>query len=176
MIASNLIPCPSFEIAECSIPSDPEGKKLCVVRVRETYEICLLAKKGEKHPVRVRIEDQSPPADASQLRSLLSREDHGQNLAGSAANRFNQLATQLFVSKYKNHSRGSRSETFLQIMFCPNAHVPMRLDLVTERAFGKAIAEENPELQELVNLGQAKVEFRRGRDWCDPVSRATARP
>ena len=30
MIASNLFPCPSFDIAECALPIDPE-RKLCVV-------------------------------------------------------------------------------------------------------------------------------------------------
>jgi hypothetical protein len=49
MIAANLFPCPQFEIAECALPTDA-GRKLSVVRVRETPEICLLAKKGEPHP------------------------------------------------------------------------------------------------------------------------------
>jgi len=55
------------------------GRKLSVVRVRETLEICLLAKKGEPHPVYVRNEDQSVPADASQLRALLEPEKEESN-------------------------------------------------------------------------------------------------
>ena len=71
LIASNLFPSPPFDIAEADIPGDTDRKKVCAIRIRETPEICLLAKKGEKHPIYVRIEDQSGPADAAQIRSLL---------------------------------------------------------------------------------------------------------
>jgi predicted HTH transcriptional regulator len=69
LIASNLFPCPPLDIAECSMPKEA-NRKLAVIRVRETAEVCLVARKGESHPVYVRIEDQSEPADASQLRSV----------------------------------------------------------------------------------------------------------
>jgi predicted HTH transcriptional regulator len=59
LISTNLLPCPSFEIGECGLPTDP-AKKVCVVRVKESAELCFVTKKGER-PVRVRVEDQSPP-------------------------------------------------------------------------------------------------------------------
>jgi hypothetical protein len=167
VIASNLFPCPPFEIAECDIPNDPAGKKLCVLRIRETDEICLLAKKGEKHPVYVRIEDQSSPADASQLRSLLNRKGQVQTLPTDLERRFRDLANILFVCEYRNISQGSRSRTFFQIAFCAYAHPPMRLDLATERTFGSLLSTQWPGLQQLVNMNEARVEQIRSRDWCE---------
>jgi hypothetical protein len=167
VIASNLFPCPPFEIAECAIPNDPGGKKLCVLRVRETDEICLLAKKGEKYPVYVRIEDQSPPADASQLRSLLNRKGQNRTLVTDLDRRFRELASGLFVCQYRTMSQGSRSRTFFQITLCPYTNQPLRLDLATERVFGNLVSTQWPGLQQLVNMNEARVEHFRSRDWCE---------
>jgi Schlafen, AlbA_2 len=167
VIASNIFPCPPFEIAECGIPSDPDGRKLCVVRVREANEICLLARKGEKNPVYVRVEDQSSPADASQLRSLLNRKRQGQDLAADLDRRISELAASLFVCRYRESSQGNRSNTYFQITICPYTHPAMRLDLATEQIFGRLVSTQNPGLQALVNVNEAKVVYRRSRDWCE---------
>ena len=167
MIASNLFPCPPFEIAECDIPKDSGGRKLCVVRVRETDEVCLLAKKGEKNPVYVRIEDQSPPADASQMRSLLTRKSRSESLAADLATRVNYLATSLFVCQHNPPLEPSRTHTHHKIVLCPVHSSALRLDLVTERQFGALVASQNQGLQRLVNMSEANVKYFRSRDWCE---------
>jgi len=165
VIASNLFPCPLFEVAECIVPSDADGKKLCVLRVHETNEICLLAKKGESYPVYVRIEDQSRPADASQLRVLLSRKAQSQNLVADLDGRIRGLSESLRVLKYQPNILGARSPTFLKIILCPYTHPLMQLDRVTEALFGSQMSDLWPGLQQLLNMHEAKVDLSRSRDW-----------
>src|SRR5437763_16322146 len=97
MIAANLFTCPQFEIAECALPTDA-GRKLSVVRVRERPEICLLAKKGELYPVYVRIEDQSAPADAAQLRGLLDRQRKNHTPEAEIEDRLVAMRNRVWVS------------------------------------------------------------------------------
>jgi hypothetical protein len=164
MIAANLFPCPQFEIAECALPTDG-GRKLSVVRVRETPEICLLAKKGEPHPVYVRIEDQSAPADASQLRALLDRKRKTQIPSAEIEARLVPIRNRLWVTVDAGTSPRTRSETHLRIAVCPYTHPSMPLDLVVERRFSKIVSEQLPGLQTLVNQNEAAIEFPRWRDW-----------
>jgi hypothetical protein len=164
MIAANLFPCPQFEIAECALPTDA-GRKLSVVRVRETPEICLLAKKGEPHPVYVRIEDQSAPADASQLRALLDRKRKNQAPAAEIEARLVPIRNRMYVTVAGGTSPRTRSETFFRIAICPYAHSPMPLDLALERRFSEIVSEQIPGLQTLVSQKEADIEFPRWRDW-----------
>jgi hypothetical protein len=163
MIASNLFPCPMFDVAECSLPNDV-SKKLCALKVRESQEITLLTKKGEKNPMYVRIEDQSVPADASQMRALLTRKRQNENLASNLSGRITSLKSALFVTNQQGAQR-FRSETFLQIVLCPHNHGTLPLDLGMESLFGGLVQKIHPGLQDLANLSQAKIEFQRGRDW-----------
>jgi hypothetical protein len=165
MIASNLFPCPPFEIAECDIPKDPNGKRLCVVRVRETQEICLLAKKGEKYPVYVRIEDQSSPVDASQMRSLMSRKRGDQNLASDLIQRMGELQNNLFVTDGQSGVGRKRSETFFKVVLCPHKALTLPLDLAMESTFSKIVAKLNPGLEDLTHASAAKIGWERSRDW-----------
>ncbi len=164
MIAANLFPCPQFEIAECALPTDA-GRKLSVVRVRETPEICLLAKKGEPHPVYVRIEDQSAPADASQLRALLDRKGKTQIPAAEIEARLVPIRNRMYVTVGAGTSPRTRSETYFRIAICPYAHPAMPLDLALERRFSEIVSEQLPGLQTLVNQNEAAIEFPRWRDW-----------
>src|SRR6266699_91047 len=164
MIAANLFPCPQFEIAECALPTDAE-RKLSVVRVRETPEICLLAKKGELHPVYVRIEDQSAPADASQLRALLDRKRKNQTPAAEIEARLVPIRNRLYVTVGAGTSPRTRSETHFRIAICPYAHPSMPLDLAVERRFSEIVSEQIPGLQTLVSQNEATIESSRWRDW-----------
>ncbi len=164
MIAANLFPCPPFEIAECTLPTDA-GRKLSVVRVRETLEICLLAKKGEPHPVYVRNEDQSVPADASQLRALLERKRKNQTPAAEIEARMVPIRNRMYVTVGAGTSPRTRSETYFRIVICPYAHPAMPLDLALERMFSETVLEQIPGLQTLVNQNEATVEHPRWRDW-----------
>jgi hypothetical protein len=163
MIAANLFPCPQFEIAECALPTDAE-RKLSVVRVRETPEICLLAKKGETHPVYVRIEDQSSPADASRLRALLDRKTRNQTAAIEVESRLIPLRNRLYVTVAGVGQR-TRSETYFRIGMSPHTHPSLPLDLAVERKFSEIVSQQNPGLQDLVSQNEAIVEHPRWRDW-----------
>jgi len=165
MIAANLFPCPQFEIAECALPTDA-GRKLSVVRVQETPEICLLAKKGEPHPVYVRNEDQSVPADASQLRALLDRKSKNKTPAAEIESRLVPIRNRLSVTVGAGTSPRTRSETYFRLIVCPYAHRPMPLDLAAERKFSEITsAPLLPGLQTLVDHKEGTVEFSRWRDW-----------
>lgn len=163
-IASNLFPCPPFEIAECSLPEDV-GKKLCVVRVRETTEICLLAKKGESHPIYVRIEDASSPPDSSKLRALLDRKRYTASNRLPVEDRLDLFRENLYITVAGPHGPRTRSGTYFRLILYPNSCGPIPLDLAVERQFFMIIPYEYPGLQALSDAGRATVEFSRGRDW-----------
>jgi hypothetical protein len=165
-IASNLFPCPHFEIAECSLPADA-GKKLCVVRVRETAEICMVAKKGEPHPIYVRVEDQSIPPDASKLRALIDRKRDTLSNNSTIERAADSLRESLLVTCVGPHGPRTRSNTFFRVILFPHAHILTPLDLDVERKFFGLVSEQNPGLQALVNVNDATVEFRRERDWSE---------
>jgi hypothetical protein len=165
IIASNLVPFPPFEIAECGIPGSADGRKLAVVRVRESQEICLIAKKGERNPACIRVEDQSSPADAFQLRALLTRKRASENISSDVERRIKGLEAELFVCSYKALPQGSRSPTFFQVVICPNNAEYVALDLSDERTVSALITRLSPGLQELAKMSEAKVHFNRWRDW-----------
>ena len=167
LLASNLFPCPPLNIGECQLPTDP-ARKLCAVRIRETAEICLIARKGEDHPVYVRIADQSRPADASQLRALLERKRQVQSASSWLAGRVDRIRQQLFVTRANTggpNAQRVRSETFFRLVLCPFAHASMPLDSAIERRFATLISDKNPGLQFLVDQRVATGEFHRSRDW-----------
>jgi hypothetical protein len=167
LIASNLFPSPPFDIAEADIPNNIDRKKVCIVRIRETSEICLLAKKGEKHPIYVRIEDQSAPADAAQVRSLLNRKRQDADPGQDFDQRMNDFGNQLYVCTYAQNARGTRSNTGLRIVACPVSYPAMHLDTAAEKTFGALVAEINPGLDELTKMSRATVDFERSRDWTE---------
>lgn len=165
IIASNLIPCPPFDIAECALPSDT-AKKLCAVKVHVTQEVCLLARKGERYPVYVRIEDQSSPADAFQMRALLDRKRQNVNLDSDLSERLRSLQSDLFVThRIPPSIHRLRSDTWLQIVLCPHHPRALLLDLAKERLFSQLVVKKNPGIEQLVALTQATHEFDRRRDW-----------
>src|SRR5579864_1999358 len=71
-IASRISPIPSYQIFECHKPSEPK-KKFCIVRVASGTFVHLIMMAGIA-PIYVRNEDESRPADASQVRRLIERE------------------------------------------------------------------------------------------------------
>ena len=166
VIASNLFPCPMFDVAECFLPSDA-AKKLCALKVRESQEIVLITKKGEKNPVYVRIEDQSVPADASQMRALLARKRQDQKLYSDLSYRQGSLKQFLFVTTQLSlpGTQRQRSSTYLQIALYPHNHRAMSFDYGMERLFGSLVQKTYSGLQKPVNSSQPKVDLKRGRDW-----------
>ncbi|HUO33628.1 MAG TPA: ATP-binding protein [Candidatus Acidoferrum sp.] len=165
MIASNLFPCPPFDIAECQLASDSQ-KKLCVVRVRETQEVCLLAKKGEEHPVYVRVEDQTLPANAAQVRALLNRKRQDVNLLSDFYTRIDSFETSLLVFDHRGKGRDQvKSDTYFRVVMCPFDCPPIPLDSALERDFSLLIPRQNPGLEQLSQMTSANIDFFSARDW-----------
>jgi Putative DNA-binding domain len=77
-IATNISPTPSFEIAECTLPTQPD-RRLAVIRVRSTNRIHFLTAKNAPAPVYIRNEDEAVPARAPELRNLIERERNADN-------------------------------------------------------------------------------------------------
>jgi hypothetical protein len=78
-IASNISPCPNFDIAECLVPGRPD-RRIAVIRVRSTNRIHFLMVKYHT-PVYIRNEDEATPARAAELRSLIQRERESESSA-----------------------------------------------------------------------------------------------
>lgn len=77
-IAANISPTPSFEIAECILPTQPD-RRLAVIRIRSNNKIHFLTAKNAPAPVYVRNEDEAVPARASELRNLIERQRSAEN-------------------------------------------------------------------------------------------------
>jgi hypothetical protein len=162
LIGSNLVPCPMFDTAECALPNDA-GKKLCVIRVRETQEVCLITTKGVKNPIYVRVEDKSEPADAAALRALLERKRQIQNVVEDLQSRLGKFRERLVFSSQDSFGGIVSSETFCRLLFCPTEHPLLPLDIVVENQFTELVL--NPGLISLILNRDAEREFQRSRDW-----------
>ena len=135
-IATNISPTPAYEIAECSLPSSA-GRKLAVVRVRQGSQLLYLTKKGER-PIYVRNEDESMPADAAQLRSLIDRKSRSSESQSQTATRVAGLRSA--VALKKTASRGwKRYSTNLQIILTPIDYPSLTLDSSVEQEFRKLL-------------------------------------
>lgn len=165
-ISSNLVPCPPFDIAECSLPKDP-NQKLCVVRVRETAEICLITKKGVKNPIYVRVGDRSEPADASAVRALFEKKRQVQNDDSELKTQLDNLRHRLTFNSQDGFGQVVYGDTFFRLLLVPVAGPFLPLDTLVENKFSDLVL--RPEIVSLINTEQLKYDFRRARDWFDVV-------
>ncbi|PYV29359.1 MAG: hypothetical protein DMG22_23210 [Acidobacteria bacterium] len=139
IIAGNMVPVPPFWIADCRLPQDAT-RSLAAVRVGQSKEVCLITKKGESHPVYVRFEDQSVPANAAQLRSLIDKEKRAIRPEGYTARRANEFQNTLNV--YKKRAQGSGiegSQTFFRVFLVPDDHPRIEIDLTVENRFRETV-------------------------------------
>lgn len=130
-IATNISPTPSYEIAECSLSTAP-ARKLAVIRVRQGNQIHYLTKKGEK-PIYVRNEDESVPADAARLRSLIETKAPSSQFRAEVPNRIDALRSFAVL-----HGKGGLA-TQIQILLVPFGHPGVILDSVEEQQFRKLV-------------------------------------
>jgi hypothetical protein len=137
-IATNISPTPSYEIAECKHPSHP-GRKLAVVRVRQGDQLYYCTKKGER-PIYVRNEDQSVPADAAQLRSLIERKTSESPAQDAAAHRIGLLRSSVNL-KHTDHLPPSQTPTHMQIILSPFDHTGLILDSTVEQQFRRLVSQ-----------------------------------
>jgi len=154
-IATNVSPAPSYEIGECSLPNKPT-RKLAVVRVRQDSQLHYLTKKGQQ-PIYVRNEDQSVPADAAQLRSLIERKAQSSELMPAIANRLEVLRRT--VELYKTRLL---RPTYLQILLAPISHPPLALDSAIEQQFRRLISRN---FSFHYGTNEVTKEDRRGLSW-----------
>lgn len=141
-ISSNIVPCPSFEIGECALPTD-SAKKVCVVRVKESPEMCLITKKGDE-PVRVRVEDNSPRADAAQLRALMLRKQSKSNFQLRFDSLRNAWASRLLVTRAHNPGPRVMSNTRSWAVLFPFEHPEIDMDVNTEKRFYSIVQKHFP--------------------------------
>lgn len=158
-ISANISPTPSFEIAECLHPRDA-ARRIAVVRIRNVNKLHYYMK-GDK-PVYVRNEDESRPANAAQLRSLIeerTREpvnvDTGQLLKELSSRLYVTSAKQAGTYEERKANR-TRSSTSLTVLFRPAETLPFLFDASTEELFDSVIARGFPEVARRWNDDRAE--------------------
>jgi hypothetical protein len=161
-IAANISPVPSYAVSECHMPNR-QNLKFCVVQVRERRSLHLITKKGIP-PVYIRNEDESRPADASQLRRLIDREREAPALSARLADRVKSLRDVLAVNcDYQDkvsemwfRSPRRPSETSLKCEMILADAVTLELDESHEDRLSKLVAEFYPRISETVQSDVAK--------------------
>jgi len=169
-IAANISPTPSFDIAECALPSDP-SKRICLVRVRPSPALYLLAR-GE-NPIYIRNGSESRPANAAQVRYLIERARDPERTQRESASRAEQLRSNLGITQKQGTSEpdqtggGQRqqSRTVLSVMLLPSEPVKATLDKSLEGVFRTLILRRYPRVQQTSRGGVATESEARGRDY-----------
>ena len=131
-IAASITPTPSFEIAECALPAQP-NRRLGVIRVRSASKIHFLT--TQDSPVYVRNEDQAIPARAAELRSLIIRE---REAANSSANDIDQSRVMILLPINRaRHADGARmpADSVLRVWIVPDQTCRVVLDYDAELTF-----------------------------------------
>ena len=148
-ISANISPTPAFQIAECLHPSD-QIRRIAVVRIRNVSKLhyCM---KGDK-PVYVRNEDESRPANAFQLRSLIEQRtreplpvDTSQLLKEFSSKSYVTSAKQAGTYEERKANR-TRSSTHLTVLLRPAESLSFPFDASTEDLFDDVIARSFPEV------------------------------
>ncbi len=171
-IAANISPVPTYNVYECHEPGAPT-KKLCVVRVRESKLLHLVTKK-DLQPVYVRNEDESRPANAEQLRMLITREREAPMVLETLDRRANELqASKVVRFDYKDQessawhlSPAQYSQTLLKLEMIPVGPIDLELDMSHERTLLQLISKQYSRVPETVRTGSAiQAEVRAGRSY-----------
>jgi hypothetical protein len=157
-IATGISPTPSYDIAECYKPGGP-NRRFCVVRIRTGTTFYLVTKKGLV-PAWVRNADQSVPADAAQLRSLIDREEHSAEatnefLLERAQSILKEMPIGFGYSDIEAWDMGGwhRSENYFNLALVPAERRWARLDVFDEDRFAGLIHGHYRRVKD--NLGRA---------------------
>ena len=168
-IAANISPTPSFDIAECALPSDPR-RRICLIRVRPSPVLHLLGR-GE-NPIYVRNGSESRPANAAQVRYLIERTRDPERNVKESASRADQLRGNLAITEKRETSEPDRrsgkrqqSRTVLSVMLLPSEPVKATLDKSLEGVFRTLILRRYPRIQQTLRGGVAIESEARGRDY-----------
>jgi hypothetical protein len=167
-ISANISPTPTFQIAECLHPKD-RSKRIAVVRIRNVSKLHYLMK-GDK-PVYVRNEDESRPATALQLRSLIEQRARESNPTDTA-HLLKELSSRFYVTTAKQagtneerRANRTRSSTSLTVLVRPAESLSFPFDSSTEDLFDAVIVRSFPEVARRWNDEQGERQEKRGGDW-----------
>ena len=135
-IAASISPTPSFDIAECALPNQPD-RRLAVIRVRSTNRIHFLTTKDS--PVYIRNGDEAIPARAADLRNLIQREHDAQNASTQYLDQ-SRLINLLPITKARKVDgegqptppQRTAAASFLRVWVIPDQSCNVPLDYETE--------------------------------------------
>lgn len=157
MISTNISPTPSYDIMECNMPGEA-SRRFCVVRVRTGPAVYLVTKKGLP-PAWVRNADQTVPADAARLRSLMERQGLSIETAAQAlVDRSQEIFNNMIIgSGYEDSEtwfggRWDRSQTYFKIGLFPTERKLARLDVREETRFLNLVHKHYRRIEE--NVGR----------------------
>jgi len=159
-IASNITPTPPFEIWDAPLPSD-QTKHLIIIRVRTGKALHLITKKGLQ-PVYIRNENESIPADAARLQSLISARvlNAGRPPEGDPLHK--PPGGRLLINNAQANTDGYRqSPTFIHIALIPEEPLAIALDSAVERRITAAVRDVYPAPTGFF----MQLEIDRGTDW-----------
>jgi hypothetical protein len=167
-ISASISPTPAFAIAECVHPNDPT-KRVAVVRVRNVSKLHYYMK-GDK-PVYVRNADQSRPATAIQLRSLIEQRTR-ESIPVDVSRLLKELSSRFYVTTAtragtyaERKANRTRSSTYLTVLIRPAESLAFPFDSSTEDLFDTVVARSFPEVARRWNDEQAERMEKRGSDW-----------
>jgi hypothetical protein len=167
-ISANISPTPSYDIGECVHPKDAT-RRIGVVRIRNVSKLHYYMK-GDR-PVYVRNEDESRPANAAQLRSLIEQRTRV-SVPTDSGHMLKELSSKLYVTRAKQpgtHEERrisrTRSTTFFTVLLHPLERQSFPFDASTETLFDETIARHFPEVARRWNDESAESSQSRGKDW-----------
>jgi len=132
-IATNISPPPTYQIGECTVPHDPH-RRVAVIRVPQSDRLHYCTRKGGL-PIYVRNEDQTIPADAARLRSLIERTAAAPQADLEIASRMTSLTNSVVLRRTAELERESGIPTSRQIVLIPRGHPHIGLDSAVEQQF-----------------------------------------
>jgi Schlafen, AlbA_2 len=164
-IASNISPTPTYEIAECGLPTDP-ARRVCLVRVRRGSNLYLLTTKGESNPVYIRNADESRPAWAAELRSLIEQRPGSSELESDLSSRLLEWQQFGVTRRLEAEGRTRRmgSFTYLKVAVLPVPPSALTLDQALEEELRRVVGTRYPGVSGILPSPVERADDR-GRDW-----------
>jgi len=175
-IAANISPVPSFNISECNLPGT-QNRRFCVIRVRPGPTLHLVTKK-DFQPVYIRNEDETRPANAEQLRSLIERERNTPSRSQQMAILSAELRDAMDLNQsYRDtesdewyRSPFRRSPFFVKIQAVPSDAIQLEIDKSIEDRLWKMVSSIYPRIHNNVVENIAKRADLRDADFHEIVT------
>lgn len=160
-IATNISPNPSYDIAECHKPGEP-NRRFCVVRVRSDGLLHLVTKKDISNPAWFRNVDETIPAKAPQLRMMIDRER--ETVSNDDAESAVARAAKLFEIMRITRGGAATSNSYLKLALLPVEKRVIPLDLRSDSQFVYHIHSNYDGIQSTVIQDMASYRMERNHD------------